>query len=425
MPYWSCRLILLLLWPSLRAGRAPAAGHSVLTAITDLVRLGMLHLCLTRMAGCMAANPLAGAAKTARSNGGLAPAEAAAAAATVACDGPAYGGLANGQLPLEVGGSAASALVWPLPGCGSVRLLEAGLTHLVLLVTAPPLPDGLQQLEQPAPLRLNVSWDNTLAGSSSSGGNSSSSSGGYGDGGSGGGAAPVAGLQRAGSSAAGVPTAAAMAGGTSSGGGASVGSGGGSLRHIRCRVVCQPALPEPLLAALAQQLEAGRLDLFLDSLCLAGHAAAAAARQLTPEAQRAAGLLPGALRLLGTAAAAAGSSALRLRAQLQQGGRAASLCLAFHAGGYTLLQLAPAQGSSAAAAASIWMPPLWDRLAKGVPTFAAVEAPPAAAQQPGEPPRGQQHAAQQLRQAWVHHSDLGEALAQVMRAVAATAAESR
>ncbi|KAL4428264.1 hypothetical protein ABPG75_002353 [Micractinium tetrahymenae] len=392
-----------------------AAGHSVLTTITDLVRLGMLHLCLTRMAGCMAANPLAVAAKAANSNGALLP------AAGAACDGPTNGGLANGQLLHDSAGAPAGALAWPLPGCGSARLLEAGLTHLVLLVSPPPLPDGLQQLGQPAPLRLTISWDNTLASSGSSSGGSSGGSIS---------AAPIAGPQHGGSIAAAALAAAAAAtgstaSGSSSSGGAS--SGGGSLRHIRCRVLSEPALPEPVSTALAQQLEAGRVDLFLDSLCLAGHAAAAAALQLTPEAQHAAGLLPGALRLLGAAgASAAGSSALRLRAQLQQGGRAASLCLAFHAGGYTLLQLAPAQGGSAAAAASIWMPPLWDRLARCVPTFAAVEAPPAPApaQQSGEPPR-QPPASQQLRQAWVHHSGLGEALAQVMRAVAATAAEPR
>ncbi len=396
----------------------------MLTAITDLVRLGMLHLCLTRMAGCMAANPLAGAAKAAKSNGGI-----KAEGAGVACDVPTNGGLANGQLAPEGAGSPASALAWPLPGCGSVLLQEAGLTHLSLLVSPPPLPDGLQHLEQPPPLRLTVSWDDTLA--SSSRGSSS----GRGDGGSDGGDGPAAGLQRGGSNAEGAPSAPAVAAGstTGGGGGASCSSGGGSLRHIRCRVVSKPALPEPVLAALAQQLEAGRVDLFLDSLCLAGHAGAAAARQLTPEAQRAAGLLPGALRLLGTTASAAaaaapaggaGSSALRLRAQLQQGGRATGLHLAFHAGGYALLQLAPMQHGSAAAAASIWLPPLWDRLAKGVPTFSPVEALPPAAQQPGEPPRPQQHAAQQLRQAWVHHSGLQEALAQVMRAVAATAAEA-
>lgn len=396
----------------------------MLTAITDLVRLGMLHLCLTRMAGCMAANPLAGAAKAAKSNGGI-----KAEGAGVACDEPTNGGLANGQLAPEGTGSPASALAWPLPGCGSVLLQEAGLTHLSLLVSPPPLPDGLQHLEQPPPLRLTVSWDDTLA--SSSRGSSS----GRGDGGSDGGDGPAAGLQRGGSNAEGAPSAPAVAAGstTGGGGGASCSSGGGSLRHIRCRVVSKPALPEPVLAALAQQLEAGRVDLFLDSLCLAGHAGAAAARQLTPEAQRAAGLLPGALRLLGTTASAAaaaapaggaGSSALRLRAQLQQGGRATGLHLAFHAGGYALLQLAPMQHGSAAAAASIWLPPLWDRLAKGVPTFSPVEALPPAAQQPGEPPQPQQHAAQQLRQAWVHHSGLQEALAQVMRAVAATAAEA-
>lgn len=299
----------------------------------------------------------------------------------------------------------------------------------MLMVSPSPLPDGLQHLDQPAPLRLTISWDDTLASTGSSSG------GGDGTGGSGVGTAQAGGLQRGGSGAASMLAAAAAAAGSTGGGGsggsgAGGGGGGGSLRHIRCRVVSDPELPEPVLAALAQELEAGRLDLFLDSLCLAGHAAAAAARQLAPEAQRAAGLLPGALRLLGTTGpaagpAAAGSSALRLRARLQQGGRAAGLCLAFHAGGYTLLQLAPAQGATAAAASSIWLPPLWDRLTKGVPTFTAVEAAPPPGQPPGEPSRLQQHAAQQLRQAWVHHSGLAEALAQVMRAVAATAADAR
>ncbi|PSC70987.1 mediator of RNA polymerase II transcription subunit 14 isoform A [Micractinium conductrix] len=387
-----------------------AAGHSVLAAISDLVRLGMLHLCLTRLAGCMAANPLA-AGGTAKAGGGGGGANGSLVVGAPACNGPTNGSLANGGPQLDgVNGSAGGAsLVWPLPGCGSVRLVEAGLTHFVLAVAPPQQPESAAKAGQPAPARLTVSWDNTLLSDGSGGGGAASAAAKE---------SPAAQQPRGdgGGPAATAPPPAAQA--------------GGLLRHIRCSVASEPPLPEPVAAALAQQLEAGRADLFLDSLCLAAHAAAAAQRQLAPEAQRAAGLLPGALRVAGAGGSAggsadvasAGSSALRLRAQLQQGGRAASLCLGFHAGGYTLVQLAPGLGGTAAAGAHAWLPALWDRLSQSVPTFAAVtpDPPKPSPGQPGEQQQQQQQVV--LRQAWVHHSGLGAALAGIAQAVAAPAA---
>lgn len=404
------------------------AGHSVLTGVTDMVRVGMLHLCLTRLAGCMAVNPLAAAAQALAAAAAAGPPPAGAAAA-----GGANGGLAapgggvgllgsmdflasggmdllagakepgNGGLPNGVaapggqgpagpasGGEAAEGLVWPLPGCGSVRLQAAGLTHVELLVAPPPAPKGqLGAAAQPPPppVRVTVTWADTLAGA---------------------------------------PRAAG-------------GGGGGLMQHIRCGVACEPPLPPPVTAALAQQLEAGRADLFLDALCLAAHSAAAAAAQLTPQAQRAAGLLPGAVKLLGAggeatssvegAAGGAHSSALRLRAQVQHGEHAATLCLSFHAVGYTLLQLQPAQTHAANAAAASWMPAMWQRLSQRVPSFAPLDAgglAPTAADGGGS--SAQQAAAGEapqkrlVRQAWVHRDGLAAVLAEILHAVGAPAA---
>lgn len=282
----------------------------------------------------------------------------------------------NGQLlPSNGVGAVSGGLVWPLPGCGSVRLAEAGLTHLVLLVAPPPLPEGQQQhQEQSAPLRVTVCWTSSLG---------------------------AAGQQQQ------QPTAEASSPSS---------SGGGSLGHVRCRVSTEPQLPEPTAVALAQQLGAGRADLFLDGLCLTAHSAATAAQQLAPEAQRSAGLLPRALRLLPVGSG--GSSTLRLRGRIQQGDRSVALALGFHAAGYTLLQLQPTPSGSAAAAA--WLPQLWQRLQQQVPSFAAVEAAPAAG--PAAANGQQQHAAaekQQLWQAWVHTQGLGQALAALLQAVAA------
>ena len=367
----------------------------MLTAISDLVRLGMLHLCLTRLAGKMAANPLAAGAR----------------AAAAAADGKGGGSsqaaghtngeisTANGQLPQNGSAASAAALVWPLPGCGSVHLLEASLTHMLLVVAPPPLPltsDGQAGREQPQPLRLTVRWGNTLLDSSRLAGQ----------------AAHQQQQQR-------------QAASSTPGSASASSSKSGSLSHIRCCVSSEPALPEPVAAALEQQLEAGREDLFLDSLCLAAHSAAALARQLLPEAQRAAGLLPGAFQLLGASTGASTSdgpsSALRLRAQLQQGERAATLALGFHACGYTLLQLQPPLRASAAASAAAWMPPLWQRLGQEIPSFAAVDpAAPAAAASNGQQPPEQQNG-KQLLQAWVHRDGLAAAVAAVMQAMAAGA----
>lgn len=193
------------------------------------------------------------------------------------------------------------------------------------------------------------------------------------------------------------------------------------MRHIRCCVASEPPLPELVAAALAQQLEAGRVDLFLDSLSLAAHSAALAAAQLTPAAQRAAGLLPGALRLL-PGSSGGGSSALRLRAQLQQGDRAATLALAFHAAGYTLLQLQPSPAGGATASVPAWATQLWQRLEQQMPSFASVEA--AAAAPPAQPADQKPPApalvqVPQLQQAWVHQQDLAQAISAVLQAVGA------
>lgn len=348
----------------------------MLTAVTDLLRLCLAHACLTRLAGCMAANPLAAGLKgpatpdgDGRSNGAL--------------TGTAGGGKAappNGTALQPSNGSSGGgtrSLVWPLPGCGSARLLEAGLTHLVLLVAPPSSPEG-QQEQQEAPVRVTLSWCSTL---------------------------PSAAGQQPGAAA-----------------GSSDGDSSGGF-HVCCRVASEPALPEPVCTALAQQLEAGRDDLFLDSLCLAAHSASAAAAQLTPAAQRAAGLLPGALRLL-PAGGPGGSTALRLRGQLQQGERTVVLAVGFHAAGYALLQVQPVTASGAGAAAvapPAWLDELWQRLEQQVPAFSGAEA----ATLGGPGVSDSQSLAMQptptLRQAWVHRNGLGAALAALLLALAAPA----
>lgn len=370
------------LLPPLRVCLAPrcSAGHSVLTAVTDLSRLGLVHTCLARLASAMAANPLAAAALGSTGIGG----------SNGWLDGPAANP-ANGALPPSNGGAAAhGGLVWPLPGCGSVRLLEAGLTHLVLLVSPPPLPEGQEAGQgQQQPVRVTVSWVSSHAAQKQ----------------------PQQQQQQ--------PPRQQAKGKSDSSGGSDA-----ALRLSHCCVTAEPPLLEPVSAALEQQLEAGRVDLFLDSLCLAAHSAAAAAQQLAPDAQRAASLLPGALQL--APAGAGGSSALRVRAQVQQGGRGAALVLGFHAAGYALLQVHPTPGCSAAAAA--WLPQLWQQLQQHLaPSFAPVDAGSAAAAPSAstaaaddqQAPTAAAKKEPQLLQAWVHRHSLAEALRALLQAVAA------
>jgi hypothetical protein len=357
-------------------------GHSVLTGISDIARLGMMQLCLIRLLGYMAANPLA-----------------AGAAAAVSATGGSNGTLLQPNGALTPAGKGAAAPVWPLPGCGSVRLVSASLSHLQLAVAPPPQPqEWQQQRQQGAPVLVTVSWANTLSDDPAPAGGAEAAAAV---------AAAPAGAGRPAAAQQSQQQPAAQPGNSNR---------GGSLNHLRCRVSSEPPLPDAVAAALAQQLEAGRQDLFLDSLCLAAHAATAAAQQLAPAAQRAAGLLPGALRWL--PASSAGGSALRLRAVLQQGDRSGTLTLSFHAAGCILLQLHAAQpgsGSSAtsptpqAAQAPVWAAQLWQRLQLEVPAFATVQ-PPAGA-------NGEQR--QAVLQAWVPWQGLPLALAHLMRAVAA------
>ena len=360
----------------------------MLTGISDVARLAMLQLCLIRLLGYMAANPLA-----------------AGAAAVSAAAGGSNGTLLQPNGELTPAGKGATGPVWPLPGCGSVRLVSASLSHVQLAVAPPPQPQEWQQQQQHAPVLVTVSWVNTLSD----------------------GPSPAPGTEAAAAPApaAGRPPAAAAAGRPTAGSQQlpqpvaqqSSGSRGGSLGHLRCRVTSEPPLPEAVAVALAQQVEAGRQDLFLDSLCLATHAATAAAQQLAPTAQRAAGLLPGALQW--QPAGGGGGSALRLRAALQQGERSCTLTLSFHAAGCTLLQLhaAPPGGSAgamsptpqAAQAPPAWAAQLWQRLQLEVPALAAVQPPVGA--------NGEQKAV--LLQAWVPWQGLPLALAMLMRAVAA------
>ena len=361
----------------------------MLTGISDVARLAMLQLCLIRLLGYMAANPLA-----------------SGAAAVSAAAGGSNGTLLQPNGELTPAGKGAAGRVWPLPGCGSVRLISASLSHLQLAVAPPPQPqEWQQQQQQHAPVLVTVSWVNTLSdGSSPAPGTEAAAA-----------PAPAAGRPPP-AAAAGRPTAGPQqlqqpAAQQSSGG------RGGSLGHLRCRVTSEPPLPEAVAVALAQQIEAGRQDLFLDSLCLAAHAATAVAQQLGPTAQRAAGLLPGALQW--QPAGGGGGSALRLRAALQQGERSCTLTLSFHAAGCTLVQLhaAPPAGSGggapptpqAAQAPPAWATQLWQRLQLEVPAFAAV--------QPLVGVDGEQKAA--LLQAWTPWQGLPLALAMLMRAVAA------
>lgn len=371
------------------------AGDSALTGINDVARVGLTQLCLARLLGYMAANPLA----------------AGAAAVGGAAAGAAAGGGSNGTLQQPNGeitpaGSGTAGRVWPLPGCGSVRLLRAGLSHVQLAVGPPPQPQEWQQQQQCAPVLVTVSWTSTLGDSACSPPRGTAVAAGAAAG-----PAPAAGA----AGAAGRPAAAAQLQQPAAQPSSGSGSRSGILSHLRCRVSSEPPLPESVTAALAQQLEAGRQDLFLDSLCLAAHSATTAAQQLAPAAQRAAGLLPGALQWL--SAGGSGGSALRLRASLRQGDRSATIALSFHAAGCTLLQLhaVPPGGSSGAAPqaaqATAWAAQLWQRLQQEVPSFSAVQ-PPAGAN--GE------HK-QALLQAWVPWQGLPQALSALMRAVAAAA----
>lgn len=363
----------------------------MLTGISDVARLGMMQLCLIRLLGYMAANPLA------------------AGAAASAAAGGSNGTLRQPNGELTQGGKGAAGPVWPLPGCGSVRLISAGLSQLQLAVAPPPQPQEWPQQQQHGTLVIvTVSWVNTLNDDPPSSAASTGVAAG----------APAAGAaQPAAAAAAGRPAAAQQA--QQPAAQQSSGSRGGSLAHLRCRVSSEPPLPQAVASALAQQLEAGRQDLFLDSLCLAAHASAAAAQQLAPAAQRAAGLLPGALQW--QPADGSGVSALRIRAALQQGDRSCSLMLSFHAAGCTLLQLhaAPAGQSSGTAPQAppapqatqvpVWAAQLWQRLQQEVPAFAAVSLPSGV--------DGEQKPA--VLQAWVPWQGLPQALAMLMRAVAA------
>ncbi|PRW44595.1 mediator of RNA polymerase II transcription subunit 14 [Chlorella sorokiniana] len=88
-------------------------GRSVLTGISDIARLGMMQLCLIRLLGYMAANPLA-----------------AGAAAAVSATGGSNGTLLQPNGALTPAGKGAAGPVWPLPGCGSVRLAPVWAAQL-------------------------------------------------------------------------------------------------------------------------------------------------------------------------------------------------------------------------------------------------------------------------------------------------------
>lgn len=301
--------------------------------------------------------------------------------ADAALAGPHDGGKASAaaeqqqqQQAQAAAGSAGeqSALLWGLPLCGTVSLVEVGLTQAVLLVTpaAPP-----EQQQQPrvaggpgapaaagaaaAPIRLKVEW--------------------------------VSQSKRSGDSAAAAPGGPAAAAGPKPEHAAS-GSG-----FVRCQLSAEPPLPAPLLCTLAAQLEAGAEAEFLDALCLAAGAAAALQHQVAGEGLRAAGLLPGAAALLPGAAGSATRSALRLALRAQHAQRTLHLQLQFGRGGYTLLRLLGSSGCPA------WAEAGWARACTLPGCHAAADA-----------AAGHAHA----KQAWCALGTLGAAVAQLLAALA-------
>eukprot|EP00887_Chlorella_sp_A99_P004973 scaffold4.g4973.t1 len=380
-----------------------ARGDSAVTAITDLMGAMRTHVCLTRMRDAMATSPLAPpqlrSQEVATANGGR--------------------GTENGWLSrVAVGGGGGSgsvsesALVWALPGCGEVAVMEVGLGHIVLAVQGPPpLPselvtDGPPSPSELVPVRVTMRWVSAYSPRESA------------------------------TEAAETKDATACAG-TSGAAAAAAGDGGAAAQKqqhkwlaqcVRCSVSASPALPASVTAALAAQLEAGSEHEFLDALCVAAHPAAAVQQHLgSPAAQRSAGLLPGALASApSTPMAASAPSPYQLSApspyqlayRMQQGGRALQLRLQLAQAGFVLLQLraAPEPGASLpaarGAAAPPWLEALWTRL-QGQAGFRS--APPA----PSSPSSGSKRAPQApAHTAWFHWEGLPAALAVVLRTVA-------
>ncbi|KAL6771468.1 hypothetical protein ACKKBG_A26500 [Auxenochlorella protothecoides x Auxenochlorella symbiontica] len=184
-----------------------------------------------------------------------------------------------------------SACTWRLPGSCRCRLASAGLLSATFVV------EGRGPSAHGPLLTAEVLWETLGAGR-----------------GTGGGAGP-------GVSELGTPRA----------------SGGSP----ECRVLCRPEVPAALAARLAALLEAGREDSFLDGLCAAAPAAAAALAALGPGAQRAAGLAPGSLawaRMPG-AGGLGGAAQHAVAVRVAQGSRGVALALAGVAGGRARLDV--------------------------------------------------------------------------------------
>ena len=367
--------------------------------MTDLLGAIRLHHCLTRLWDLMQANPLSRRGSRQQqpqqqpngghwgSNGGL----GALGARPSPFDSASSGSRQNGWLAQGAGSGGGvgghrrqSGLAWVLPGCGEAWVQEVGLECLVLAVAPPPpLPDNFMAGQPPLPLRLTVRWASRYG----SQGNAAVSA-------------------------------------------ACVAAAAASPRHVRNRMIecglsAEPALPAPVLAALAAQLEAGSEKEFLDALCIAGHSAAAVQQRLLANAaQRGAGCLPGVLTPAApplassssggggdstniTTSATAAPTPYRLAYRLQQAGRSLHLTLHFAQAGFTLLRLSTGPASEPGTAA--WSQALWSRLQR-LPGYRPL-APSPASIRAGDKPGGQQPAA------WVHLESLPAALRAIMEAV--------
>jgi hypothetical protein len=201
------------------------------------------------------------------------------------------------------------------------------------------------------------------------------------------------------------------------------------LSHVRCSVSSVPPLPPATLAALEAQLEGGRLEALLDTLCIAAAPAAAVQQQLAPERLQAAGLGPGAAVLLparGGPGAALPSSPSPLRlsfvAHSAGAGRAALLQCRFCPAGWTLVQAVPLgsrasmQSTGAVDAEASWMDSAWDAV-QGLPGYRPVSGGEVSMSAGVEGAAGEVGAAQHARRGWVHLECLGNAVAAVLNGV--------
>ena len=303
---------------------------------------------------------------------------------------PRPGGRQNGQGP---------CMSYVLPGCGGVALAEIGVAHLVLVVSPPPSSGDVLSAAPVPPLRITMRWvgryaddapQATVALTASSNGNTT----------------PQQQKQKQQQQQ----------------------QQQQQRTRRRDELVCslssEPPLPATITAVLAARLDEGNERAFLDGCCTAGHTAAAVqAHLLSSEAQRSAGLLPGALMLediadqpdvppravgqqhSGSGVAQQPAPAYALCCRLQQDGRALRLRLQFAEAGYVLMRLMPL-AALATATLPPWLNALWERLLQ-LPGTKAVQV-----------AGGAGGGGKNSRTAWVNWETLSGALSAVLLAVA-------